>query len=117
RPALGLAQPERDQRQSSFARSRPGVSSAAACDAAHHKARQRLMSAPAHRPAGLLALSAFFLFGCLVSLVTAAALLTPNGPLEPIWRLNPVAHASFEEMGPWALLLMLAVGTACGAAA
>jgi hypothetical protein len=67
-----------------------------------------------HRPPGLLALSGFFLFGTIVSGLTALALLTPGGPLDPMWRINPRAQVAFHSMGGWAVMLMAAVCTACG---
>ena len=41
-------------------------------------------------------------------------LLWPGGRLEPIWRLNPQAHAAFLGIGRWAVALMGAVAGACG---
>lgn len=65
------------------------------------------------RPAGLIALSGFFALGALIASVTGMALLFPGSGLEPIWRLNPSAHAAFLGMRGWALLLMLGVASAC----
>ena len=69
------------------------------------------------RPRGVTALSAFFAFGTLASGLSAASLLTPGGPLEPMWRLNPRAREAFAGMGAWAPLLLGAVCVACAAAA
>jgi hypothetical protein len=69
------------------------------------------------RPAGLIALTGFFAFGALIASVTAIALLLPGSSLEPMWHLNPQAHAAFLGMGVWALLLMVAVAGACASAA
>jgi hypothetical protein len=69
------------------------------------------------RPRGVTALSAFFAFGTLASGLSAVSLLTPAGPLEPLWRLNPRAHEAFAKMGAWAPLLLGAVSIACAAAA
>jgi len=44
-------------------------------------------------------------------------LLFPGGFLEPLWQLKPRAHQTFTGMRPLAILLMLAVSSACGAAA
>jgi len=69
------------------------------------------------RPAGITALSAFFLFGAVMSFTSSAALLFPGGLLEPMWRLNPRAREGFDKMGPWAIVLMLAVCAACALSA
>ncbi len=69
------------------------------------------------RPPGITALSVFFAFGTLASGLSAVSLLTPGGPLEPVWRLNPRAHDALAGMGTWAPLLLGAVCLACAAAA
>ena len=69
------------------------------------------------RPAGIIGLVAFFLFGAGVSLTTAIALFDPHGPLEPIWRLKPEARTDFQAMGAWGILLMLALFVCCSTAA
>ena len=69
------------------------------------------------RPLGITALGAFFVFGTLASGLSAVTLLFPNGPLEPMWRLNPRAHEAFSHMGLSAPLLLGAVCLACAAAA
>ena len=69
------------------------------------------------RPAGVAALSIFFVLSAAVSFASAVSLAWPGGPLEPMWRLNPRAHAAFASMGPWALAMLAAVCAACGAAA
>ncbi len=74
-------------------------------------------SEPVRRPPGITALSAFFLVGCLVSLLTGLALLRPGGSPDLMWRLNPDAHEAFKTMGSGAPLLMIAVSVTCGAAA
>lgn len=68
-------------------------------------------------PAGIIALSGFFGFGAAVSGLTCLALLFPGGGLEPMWRLNPQAHAAFLQMDGWAIVLMAAVCLACALAA
>ena len=59
-------------------------------------------------------MSAFFAFGTLASGLAVVSLLTPGGPLEPIWRLNPRARETFADAGIWPPLLL---GTACLACA
>jgi hypothetical protein len=69
------------------------------------------------RPAGLTALTVFFLAGTLISFTAAISLLSPGGPLEPMWRINPRAHGEFATMGSWAIVLLAAVCVACGLSA
>lgn len=69
------------------------------------------------RRAGLTALAIFFLFGAVMSGATAVALLTPGGPLEPLWRLNPAAREAFRPMGVGAVVLMATVCVACALSA
>jgi hypothetical protein len=45
-------------------------------------------AASPERPAGVTALAGFFVFGTLASELAAVSLLTPGGPLEPMWRLE-----------------------------
>ena len=72
-------------------------------DAANHK-----------RPPGITVLSLFFVFGALMSgLAVFLLLFFPGSVLESIWQLNPQAHEGFAAMGPWAVLLMMAVCVAC----
>ena len=68
-------------------------------------------------PLGIKLLSAFFAFGAAMCVLTIVMLLFPGGALEPIWRLNPEAHATFQSIGKLSILLMLIVGVGCGAAA
>jgi len=75
------------------------------------------MPTPPHRPPGVTALAGLFAFGTLASGLSALSLLTPGGPLEPMWRLNPRAREAFSPLGPWAPLLLGAVCLACAAAA
>jgi hypothetical protein len=70
----------------------------------------------ADRPLGVTALSLFFAAGALISGVSGIALAFPGSWLEPIWRLNPTAHAAFASIGLWAVVVMLGVMTACAAA-
>ena len=67
-------------------------------------------------PLGIKLISAFFALGAAICLVTIVALLFPGGALEPIWRLNPDAHAAFQKIGRSSILLMLVVSSACALA-
>jgi len=69
------------------------------------------------RPLGVTALAYLFVFGTLASGLSFFSLLTPGGPLEPLWRLNPRAHDVFLQMGNWAVLLLFAVCVVCAASA
>ena len=69
------------------------------------------------RPPGVTALGFFFIFGTLASGLSFVSLLSPGGPLEPMWRLNRRAHEAFVGMGIWAPLLMGTVSLACAASA
>ena len=63
-------------------------------------------------------LSAFFVFGCLASTITVAALLFPQSALDSVWRLNPEAKTGFAQAGrPLGVVLMTSVATACYLAA
>ena len=62
-------------------------------------------------------LACLFAFGTLPSGLSFISLLTPGGPLEPMWRLNPRAHEAFSRMGAWALLVLGIVCIACAACA
>jgi hypothetical protein len=63
------------------------------------------------------ALAGLFAVGMLASGLSAISLLTPGGPLEPMWRLNPHARESFSRMGSWSPLLLGVVCLACAACA
>ena len=65
----------------------------------------------------MTALACLFALGTLPSGLSVISLLTPGGPLEPMWRLNPRAHESFARMGMWAPLLLGVVCLACVAVA
>lgn len=75
------------------------------------------MPTPPRRPPGVTALAGLFAFGTLASGLSAVSLLTPGGPLEPMWRLNPRAREAFGPMGPWAPLLLATVCLACAGSA
>lgn len=49
--------------------------------------------------------------------LTITLLLFPGTVLDALWRLNPDAHAVFQTIGNWSILIMFTVGTACGFAA
>jgi hypothetical protein len=67
---------------------------------------------------GIKLLIAFFIFGVCACTLTIVLLLMPGTVLDVRWRANPTAQAGFREMGrPVSLLLMVAVGSACAAAA
>jgi uncharacterized membrane protein (UPF0136 family) len=68
-------------------------------------------------PVGIILLIIFFAAGALICILVMLALAFPGGILEPIWRLRPDARAEFQEFGTWSIVLMVAVGAACGLAA
>ncbi len=70
---------------------------------------------PARRPAGITLLSAFFFAAAMMSFIAALSLFDPEGPLEGIWRVNPIAREGLEDLGAWAAVLFLAVSAACAA--
>jgi hypothetical protein len=69
------------------------------------------------RPAGITALSLFFVFGTTMSGLAALMLLFPASVLAALWRLNPQAGVQLGGLGVWAILLMAAVSIACATAA
>jgi hypothetical protein len=69
------------------------------------------------RPPGITALALFFVFGTIMSGLTAVMLSFPGSVIEPLWRLNPRAREGFVGMGGWAVVLMLVVCVACATAA
>jgi len=69
------------------------------------------------RPAGITALSLFFVFGAVMSGTTAGMLATPGGPLDLVWRLRPLAREQLAPLGIWGVLLMATVSLACIGAA
>ena len=68
-------------------------------------------------PLGVTLLVIFFAAGALICSLVMLALAFPGGALEWIWRLRPDARAEFDGIGIWAIVLMAAVGAACGLAA
>ena len=81
--------------------------------------RERSSTRPAlrPRPPGVTALALLSIFGTLASGLSFISLLTPGGPLEPMWRLNPRAHEAFSHMGAWALLVLGVVCVGCATSA
>ncbi|MEO5625015.1 MAG: hypothetical protein ABIQ70_03270 [Dokdonella sp.] len=72
---------------------------------------------PIRRPAGVTALGLFFIFGTLMSGLSALSLLTHAAALEPMWQVKPAAREAFSQMGLWAPVLLGAVCLACASAA
>jgi hypothetical protein len=68
-------------------------------------------------PLGVLLLILFFAAGAAICSLVMLALAFPGGILEPIWKLRPDARIEFQDLGHWAIVLMAAVGAACGLAA
>jgi len=58
-----------------------------------------MTSRPERRPLGVIALSVFFALGAVIASLSAVSLLIPASGLEPIWRVNPQAHAGLLKMG------------------
>ncbi len=69
------------------------------------------------RPGGVTALGLFFLFGVLMSGLSAVSLLTPGGVLEPIWLIKPQARVGFASLGGWAPVLLIVVCAVCAGSA
>jgi hypothetical protein len=69
------------------------------------------------RSVGLNLLVAFFIFGSVMASLAFVGLLFPDGPLEPMWRLNRDAQVGLLELGRWGLLLMFIVAVVCVLAA
>ena len=69
------------------------------------------------RPAGISAMSVFFLFGMTMSGLAALSLAWPGGALEAMWQINPKGRAGLGAMGLPAVVLMATVSLACGGAA
>ena len=68
-------------------------------------------------PIGVKLLALFFAFGACMCGLTIGLLLFPGGVLDSLWRLNPEAHAAFQQMDRLSILLMAVVGVACASAA
>ena len=65
------------------------------------------------RPAAITAFGLFFVFGTLMSGLSAISLLTPGGSLEPMWKINLQAREAFASMGSAGPILMFTVCAAC----
>jgi hypothetical protein len=68
-------------------------------------------------PVGILLLILFFGAGALICALGMLALAFPGGAWEWVWTLRPDARDEFDEFGHWSIVLMAAVGAACGLAA
>ena len=67
---------------------------------------------------GTTLLVIFFASGALICLLVVLALAFPGGSLESIWRFKPEAPVQFQEIGRGvSIVLMAAVGVACGLSA
>ena len=69
------------------------------------------------RPAGISALSFFFVFGMTMSGLAAASLTWPGGALDPMWQINPKGREGLGALGLPAIVLMATVSLACAGAA
>ncbi|MGA8808439.1 MAG: hypothetical protein WB973_11225 [Thermoanaerobaculia bacterium] len=69
------------------------------------------------RPAGISAMSFFFLFGMTMSGLAAISLASPGGVLEAMWQINPKGREGLGAMGLPAVALMATVSLACAGAA
>ena len=69
------------------------------------------------RPAGISAMSFFFVFGMMMSGLAAISLAWPGGALEAIWQLNPKGREGLGAMGLPAVVLMATVSLTCAGAA
>jgi len=59
----------------------------------------------------------FFVAGALICSLVMLALAFPGSILEIIWRLRPQVRDDLQEFGTWSIVLMAAVGAACGLSA
>ena len=69
------------------------------------------------RPVGIILLSIVFGAGALICIVVMLALAFPGSFFEMVWRVRPDVQIGFQEFGEWSVVLMAAVGAACGLAA
>jgi hypothetical protein len=69
------------------------------------------------KPIGIILLVIFFAAGAVICSAVMLALAFPGSFLESIWRFRPDAHVEFQQFGDWSIVLMAAVGAACGLAA
>lgn len=68
-------------------------------------------------PIGILLLILFFAAGAVICILVMLALAFPGSFLEIIWRLRPEVRDEFRDLGIWPIVLMAALGAACGLAA
>ena len=68
------------------------------------------------RPLGISLLSLFFVFGTLMSGLTAFLLAFPGSRLDFVWDANPRARLALGGLGTLAVVLMSAVCLACATA-
>jgi len=68
------------------------------------------------RPGGISVLSAFFVFGTVMTLIAGVALWFPGSFAEPVWQLNARGR-ELGKLGPWGIVLLLSVSVACALAA
>ena len=69
------------------------------------------------RPAGISAMSFFFVFGMTMSGLAAISLVSPGGALEAMWQINPKGREGLGAMGLPAVVLMATVSLTCAGAA
>jgi hypothetical protein len=69
------------------------------------------------RPVGILLLVLFFAAGASICIAVMLALAFPGSFFEFIWRFKPEVREDFHEGGIWSVVVMAAVGAACGLAA
>ena len=69
------------------------------------------------RPAGVTALSFFFMVGMCASGLAAISLAFPGGILEAIWRVNPRGREGLGGLGVLGILLMTLVCGLCALSA
>jgi len=53
------------------------------------------------RPVTPAVLGSFCLFAAAMAGLAAETLFDPGGPLDPVWRIKPAAHAQLLAMGAW----------------
>jgi hypothetical protein len=64
------------------------------------------------RPVTPTVLGSFCLFAAAMAGLAAETLFDPGGPLDPVWRIKPAAHAQLLAMGPWVGLAFSALSVA-----
>jgi hypothetical protein len=61
------------------------------------------------RPAGVAAISVFFVFAALMAALSATMLLFPGSVLDRLWKLNPPAKPGLTALGAGGVALMAIV--------